>query len=576
VISRTLKEDPMPSPITRQRDIESLKQAAAWPGADRGTLVVLAARLTASSADADGYRFFQQLADAQPGEAVPLALAGYFQARLGNEVDLALDKLDQAAKIGLGLPQYLRGLALASLPPDRERARQAVTDLEFVLAVRDQFPLGLIRAAYCGLAAARTALGEPDQAADAASRSGLGQTPWDGRLLVSSWWINRDDGFRFTTPKITSPAGNVHLAQGYDFADLAFITTSDGVVAIDAGTSDQRARKALADLSLPPDTKISHLILTHAHLDHVGGAAAFSQPGTRIIAQAGFPAELGRQFAGSLPFRSYFGDVPGPIPAITPDQLIEEPTALTIGGTDLVLYPTRGGETADALMIYLPASGLLFTGDVMMPYLGNPFQAEGSPEGLLETLRFIRDLQPSALIQGHTPLTETFTIEALPGLEAALSELYRRVLADLAAGRTLADTLDACYLPDHPSAVVPYLVVRDNFAARLHHQRSGYWHPDGQGLHTFTAAERSAALGLLAAGQEEPFIDAVTTLSGQGDQALALHLAEAGLQCHPGSATLTRLRQTVLQRLMDADQQTAPFRYIVYADLAGVQLGPIR
>jgi hypothetical protein len=242
----------MTSPITRQRDIESVRVAAGWPGADQATLVVLAARLAAAGADADGYRFFQQQADAQPGQALPLAFAGYFQARLGKDSGPALAKLDQAAKAGLGLPQYLRGLALAGLAPDRQRARQAVTDLEFVLAVRDQFPLGMIRAAYCGLAAAYAALGKDDQAAEAATRSGLGSLPWHSRLLVSSWWMNRDDGFRFTTPKIFSPEANVHVAQGYDFADFSFITTSDGVIAIDAGTSEHRVNNALADLSLPP------------------------------------------------------------------------------------------------------------------------------------------------------------------------------------------------------------------------------------------------------------------------------------------------------------------------------------
>jgi hypothetical protein len=210
----------MTSPITRQRDIESLK-VAGWPGADQATLVVLAARLAAADADADRYRFFQQQADAQPGQALPLAFAGYFQARLGTDSGPALAKLDQAAKAGLGLPQYLRGLALAGLAPDRQRARQAVTDLEFVLAVRDQFPLGMIRAAYCGLAAAYTALGKDEQAAEAATRSGLGSLPWHSRLLVSSWWMTGDDGFRFTTPKIFSPEANVHVAQGYDFADFS-------------------------------------------------------------------------------------------------------------------------------------------------------------------------------------------------------------------------------------------------------------------------------------------------------------------------------------------------------------------
>jgi glyoxylase-like metal-dependent hydrolase (beta-lactamase superfamily II) len=62
-----------------------------------------------------------------------------------------------------------------------------------------------------------------------------------------------------------------------------------------------------------------------------------------------------------------------------------------------VLIPVRGGETSDALMVYLPASGVLFAGDVLMPYLGVPFFAEGSPEGLLDTLRYIRELAPRQL-----------------------------------------------------------------------------------------------------------------------------------------------------------------------------------
>jgi glyoxylase-like metal-dependent hydrolase (beta-lactamase superfamily II) len=571
----------MTSPITRQRDIESLKVAAGWPGADRATLVVLAAQLAAAGADADGYRFFQQQADAQPGEALPLSLAGYFQARVGEDTGTALAKLDQAASADLGLPQYLRGLTLASLPPDPDRAQQAVTDLEFVLAVRDQFPLGMIRAAHCGLAAAYAALGKDDQAAEAASRSGLGSQPWNARLLVSSWWMSADAGFRFTTPRIYRPEPNVQVAQGYDFADFAFITTSDGVIAIDAGTSEERVKAAVADLGLAPGAPVSHLIITHAHLDHVGGTGALRHPGTRVIAQAGFPDELARQqHRNALPYNYYFGDAPRTARDIVPDQLVTEPTSLTIGGTELMLLPTRGGETPDALMVYLPASGLLFTGDVMMPYIGNPFLAEGSPEGLLETLRFIRELGPRALIQGHTPLTETFTMEIIPGLEAVLTELHGQVLDDILAGRSLPDILDCCYMPEvlrgHPSAVVPYLAMRERFAARLHHQRTGYWLPDGQGLQIFTAAEQAAALGLLAGGKEEPFTAAATALAGQGDHALALQIIQAGLRCHPDSTALAGLRQTVLHRLMDADQQLVPFRFLIYGELAGAELGPIR
>ncbi len=567
----------MTRPITRHRSIESLKTAARWPGADRATTVILATRLAAARADAEGYRYFSEFADTQPGETLPLALAGYFQARLGEDVDAALAKLDQTAATDVGLPQYLRGLALAGLPPDRRRAGQAVADLEFVLAVRDQFPPMLLRAAHHGLAAAHAALGQDDQAAEAERKSGLGAAPADTRLMFGGFSATAQDGFRFTSPRILRPEPGIQVAQGYDFCDLAFITTSDGVVAIDAGTTDDRVKAALGDLDLPADA-ISHLILTHAHWDHIGGAGALRGPGTRVIAQAGFPAALDREQSDRPLFR-YFAGAAGSVPLpVVPDQLISKPTRLTIGGTELVLYPTPGGETTDALMVHLPASGVLFAGDVLMPYLGQPFAGEGSPEGLLEALAFIGSLRPRLLIQGHTTLTELFTAEAVAGLEAALTQLHGEVLDGIRDGRTLPDILAEASLPavlrDHPTAVMPYLVIRDHFTERLYHLRTGYWQPDGRGLEPVTAAEHAAALDLLAGGREEQFAAAAATLIGQGDHALALEIIQPGLLRHPASITLAGLRRTALHRLMEQYQQFDPFKFLIYAELAGAEIGP--
>jgi glyoxylase-like metal-dependent hydrolase (beta-lactamase superfamily II) len=571
--------------IAPSRGIESLKVAARWPGADRAAVITLAIRLASVRADADGYAYFQQEADAHPGEALPLALAGFFQARLGTDADAALAKLDQAAQVDLGPPQFFRGLALAALPPSPERAEKAVADLEFVLAVRDQFPLGLIRAAYRGLAGAYAALGQDDRAAEALRNSGLGSLPADSGMLFGSYWANAEDGFRFTTPTIWRPEPDVHVAQGYDFCDFAFITTGDGVVAIDAGTSPARVSAALGEAGLAGQA-ISHLILTHAHFDHVGGVDAVRGPGTQVVTHAAFPEGLEHQRGNTLPFRYFLGNTGGAGPSgipdsdIVPDRLISEPATLKVGGTELELYPTPGGETGDALMVYLPGSGLLFTGDVMMPYLGAPFFAEGSPDGLLETLAFIRELQPRVLIQGHTALTELFTIETVPGLEAALTDLRGEVLDGIRRGLSLADILDRGHLPevlrDHPKAVVPYLVLRDNFTARLFHQHTGYWTAGGEGLEPVTAQQRAAALDLLGGGREDAFSSAARTLIGQGDDALALQIIEPGLLRYPASAELAGLRQTALRRLMERYQQDDAFRFLIYADLAGAEIGPVR
>ncbi len=569
----------MTGQISRHRDIDALKVAAQWPDADRATVVNLAARLAAVGADADGYRFFAEQADVHPGEPLWLSLAGFFQARTGSDVDAAIAKLDRAADKDLGLPQYFRGLALTALPPDPQRAERAVADLTFVLAVRDQFPVALIRAAHHGLARAYAMLGKDDLAAAAVSDSGLAGLPEDSGLQFGGYWATARDGFRFTSPGVYQPEPAVRVLQGHDFADFALISTGAGIVAIDAGSTAPRVRTALAGLGLADDQQVTHLILTHAHFDHVGGIDALRGPGTQVITHARFPEELRRQRGSTLPFGWFLGEGGSLDHHIAPDRLVSEPEVISAAGLELALYPTPGGETSDALMIYLPSSGLLFTGDVMMPYLGAPFFAEGSPDGLLETLTFIRQLRPRLLIQGHTPLTELFTIETIPGLEAALTELHGQVIADLRGGRTLAQILHQNKLPetlrDHPKAVLPDLVMRDNFTARLYHQRTGYWQPDGTGMEPLLAGERAAALDLLGGGREDSFVAAATTLAGQGDHALALEIISSGLLRYPASAALKDLRRRVLRRLL-AQHQQDPFRFLIYAELAGVETGPTR
>jgi hypothetical protein len=69
-------------------------------------------------------------------------------------------------------------------------------------------------------------------------------------------------------------------------------------------------------------------------------------------------------------------------------------------------------------------------------------------------MRYIRELAPRQLIEGHTTLTENFTIEALTGLEPAPTELREITLARIGENMTLPHILDLGYLPallrDHP------------------------------------------------------------------------------------------------------------------------------
>jgi len=575
-------------PIMRDLELEALEEAVRWPNAQVPTIVALVGRFIASHRDQEAYAYFQERAKSRPAQPLFLALEGFFQARSAGRVSLlqrvawvneAVAKLDRAVALDPGLSRYFKGLVLAELPRSFRKAEAAVADLEWVLQNKEHFPHGLRRSVYRGLARAYTSLGREADAKSALERSGYASLDPNLPVFTTEASVSARDGLRFRPPRLIELAPRIHVAQGYDFADIAFVLTADGIVAIDAGTTEANARAALAALRRVASQPITHVILIHAHWDHIGGLAALTAPGTQVIAQARFADELRLVNETGVRFRYFFGGEGQRRYSAVPDRLVGARETLTVGGTELVLYPVRGGETEDALLVHLPGSDVLFVGDAFMPYFGAPFLPEGSPEGFFEMVALIRSLSPRLLIHGHPPLTENFTAEALPGLEAALRELYQQTLQGLGEGRTLVEILHQNILPaslrEHPGAVLPYLVMRDNFAKRVHHQRTGYWKPDGEGMEVLAPKEWAAALNLLAGDRESAFVRSAQTLLGQGDHVLALKLADLGLVSYPGSEALAALRRQALDGLRAKHQQLNPFKFIIYSEWAGAGLAPV-
>ena len=419
-------------------------------------------------------------------------------------------------------------------------------------------------------------MGRRAEAKAALDRSAYPSPDHNLPFFTTDYSVTAKDGLRFRPPRLVELAPKVYVAQGYDFAELAFVLTPEGIVAIDAGTSETNARAAMKALRQISTQPVTHLILTHAHWDHIGGLAVIKDPGTQVIAQAKFADELRLMDETGVRFRYFFGTDGFRPYKLAPDRLVSQRETLTLGGTEFVLYPVRGGETEDALLIHLPASGVVVVGDAFMPYLGAPFLPEGSAEGLLETIALIRSLNPRLLIHGHPPLTEFWTIEALPGLEMALRDVHTATLQGIREGNTLVEILHQNFLPSplrsHPKAVLPFLVMRDQFIKRVYHQRTGYWKPDGEGLEYFSQKEWAAALNLLGGEKEEAFARSAKALLDQSDYALTLKLADLGLLSYPASQILTDLRRQALDRLREKYQQINSFKFIIYSEWAGAEL----
>jgi glyoxylase-like metal-dependent hydrolase (beta-lactamase superfamily II) len=560
-------------------DAEALEIAVRWPDPAVPAVMALLNQYTATGRDADGQAYFCERAAAAPGRALFTAACAMFRIRQAPSVPLlrrvawveaALGDLDRAAATD-GLSRYLRGAVAARVPARFGRASQAVADLQWVLAHADQFPPGLTRGAWAGLAAAHRTLGQEDEARAAAQRAG-GTDP-----LLANGALSAEDGFRFGPPALVNPAPGVWVARGYDFADIGFVVTDEGVVMIDAGTTPASTGAALAAFRAVDRRPIHTVVITHAHWDHIGGLPAVLGDHPRVIAHAGYAGELARVNSAGVPFHDFFGRKAAQRYALSPDVRVTRAETIVVGGKRFSLLPVQGGETPDALMVHLPDQGVLFVGDVFMPYLGAPFVAEGSPDGFFEAVAAVEALAPRVLIHGHTPLTENFTRPALPPLAAALRVVHAETLSAIAAAQPLVETLHRNLMPQTlagaPAAVVPFVLMRDNLIKRDYAQRTGYWKSDGEGMAVFSSAEWGAALDLVAGGDEGRVAEAAQALLARGDLELALRLAEMGLARHPNSPPLGAARTAALDGLR-AQHQLNAFELIVYSEWAGRELPP--
>ena len=163
-------------------------------------------------------------------------------------------------------------------------------------------------------------------------------------------------------------SGSYFSAVGNDatLGDVYGIHTSQGIILIDCGvpvSGPAMLRETLAYYEI--DAPITHLIITHAHFDHCGGAKELQDAGAKVI--------VGREDAvyctngGVGGMYTPFDDA-HLFPAFTPDSIIDEDQSLMLGGLsfDFIKIP---GHTPGSMAIRVKIDGktALFTGDSLQP-----------------------------------------------------------------------------------------------------------------------------------------------------------------------------------------------------------------
>lgn len=184
------------------------------------------------------------------------------------------------------------------------------------------------------------------------------------------------------------------------------INTGQGLILIDCGeasTGPAMLKKTLKKFNI--NSPITHVILTHGHHDHCGGAKEMQEAGAKIIVGAGDATYCKQGGPKGTPY-----DIEQSFPAFIPDVEISVDKEMIINGImfEFIMIPghTNGGM---AIRVKVDGKLVLFTGDTLEAdgtYLDKfLFGWEGDPafnkEEIVNSIMKLAKYKADIVLSGH-------------------------------------------------------------------------------------------------------------------------------------------------------------------------------
>lgn len=218
--------------------------------------------------------------------------------------------------------------------------------------------------------------------------------------------------------------------HGY-MVNSVVIIGAQGVILVDTGFSDEIGRHLKAAVARLTDKPVSHIINTHHHGDHTLGNSAFAD--AEIISTEKCREWLnktGYQWIDTLERMTgerFPQTKPVPATVVYPEGTR---TAVTLQGVELQLWAPQGSHTPGDMMVYLPESKILISGDILVNKMIPSFR-DAQVKNWIGTLAQIQDMDIATIIPGHGPL---MTLEDVRVMQHQLSALYAGVEAGYKKG----------------------------------------------------------------------------------------------------------------------------------------------
>jgi len=192
-------------------------------------------------------------------------------------------------------------------------------------------------------------------------------------------------------------------------SNAGFVVTDDGVAVIDALGAPALATELLAEIRRVTPQPVRHVIVTHYHADHLYGLQVLKAAGANVIAHAAAREYLNSDAAQrrlQASRRELAPWIDAGTRLVGADRWLDaEETVLMLGGTELRIRHLGPAHTAEDVVVFVPAAGVLFAGDLV--FRGRvPFVGQADSRRWIASLDELIAFGPKLVLPGHGPASE--------------------------------------------------------------------------------------------------------------------------------------------------------------------------
>jgi glyoxylase-like metal-dependent hydrolase (beta-lactamase superfamily II) len=206
--------------------------------------------------------------------------------------------------------------------------------------------------------------------------------------------------------EVERPAPGLRIVTAGNAGPMTFTGTRSYVVGegevavIDPGPDDAAHRAALM-AALAPCERVVAVLVTHAHRDHSGGAAAFGAACSAAVWGHGEPGAGVRSLAAEWAAAGALGGGEGIDAGFRPDRRLVDGDVVVGPGWRLEAVATPG-HLGDHLAFGWEEAGVLFSGDVLMGWSTTLISPpEGDLEAFMASLERLAGRRETVFYPGH-------------------------------------------------------------------------------------------------------------------------------------------------------------------------------